>query len=598
MGAHFGTIHVRTEDRDEVKRAVEAVVSDRTKKFLIAPPIDGWVTVFPENNGQDDAVSESLAEKLPNKTVIGTLVHDDDIFAYFYFENGRLKDRYNSCPNYFDDNNTEPRGGNAQAFAELLKGDAKKISELQSLLDAERMTFEGERLEQFADLLGLPNAASAYEYLQDGERDGIEQWKQFIHVPDMTAEREAKRAAKAQAKSELKRLAQDGVLILEKTGPETESGFPSSPMWCIDPVTSDILLAWTGSSLGRATPSRLYRINSKTGEESSTAVEISSHVYSMAIDPAGKKLAVGCASGDWKLQLWNISDGKLLAEVPQNRAVSAVCFSSNGETLFSLSQGTVTVTPMAEPDKRSTVQLFGGGQAMAPHPNGEHLVVEDGGMLAIVHVPTLTLIKTIWILDQPGVARTLLEQRGAEIAAKFEKTLASHLSPEQLAQHKAQNARHFLPKQPVRCIKFTPSGKNLVCGTSAGVCILNWEQMLAAPDMTSVKPVVFAKADPRTREDGMPDQQLVYAVPLDVKKDRVLYSGLEGKARYINLREGKAGDLLAPPFRWPLWQLELTPDRSTLVATAVHRQTKGKNEPPKFQLWNYSALCRAAGIEY
>src|SRR3954467_12843237 len=106
MGAHFGTIHVFTEDRDAVKRAVEAIDSKGTKKFLIAPAIDGWVTVFPENNGQDDGVSKALAEKLPNKTIIHASVYDDDIFAYHYFENGALKDSYNSCPNYFDDENT------------------------------------------------------------------------------------------------------------------------------------------------------------------------------------------------------------------------------------------------------------------------------------------------------------------------------------------------------------------------------------------------------------------------------------------------------------------------------------------------------------
>ena len=55
------------------------------------------------------------------------------------------------------------------------------------------MTFEGEDAsEQFAGLLNLPNAMTAYEYLQDGERDGIEKWKQFIHVPDLAPEREAK----------------------------------------------------------------------------------------------------------------------------------------------------------------------------------------------------------------------------------------------------------------------------------------------------------------------------------------------------------------------------------------------------------------------
>jgi WD40 repeat protein len=598
MGAHFGTIHVLTNDRNEVKRAVEGLDFERTKRFLIAPPIDGWVTVFPENNGQDDSISTALAEKLRDKTVICTLVHDDDIFVYSYFENGTLKDHYNSCPNYFDDKNRESRGGNAEVFAELLK-DSKKIPKLQSLLDAERMTFEGERLEQFADLLNLPNAATAYEYLQDGERDGIQQWKQFIHVPDLTTERETKRAAKAQAKSELKRLAKDGLLIVEKTGPSTGHPlFPSSPMWCIDPTTGDVLLSWNGSPVGEAESTRLYRVNSRTGEEVSTSVEISNHAHSMAIDPFGKFLAVGCASGDWKLELWNLANGKSAATIPQSRAVEALCFSPNGDTLYSFSQGTVTSINMAAPNEFESVHLSGGGQAMLAHPGGEHLVVEVQGMLTVIQLPALKFLKTVWILDKPGPTRSLLEQSGPQIAKKFEKTLEAHLSAQQLAEYQARNARHFLPKQNLRSLVFSPSGNHLVCGTSAGVCVLKWEDILDAADTSAVKPAAFVEAESMTSEDGMPSPQLIYAVPLDDKKERVLFSGLEGKIRYWNLREGKTGDLLVPPFRWPLWQLQLTPDRSTLVATAVHLRLRGKQEPPRFQLWSYPALCQASGLDF
>jgi hypothetical protein len=266
--------------------------------------------------------------------------------------------------------------------------------------------------------------------------------------------------------------------------------------------------------------------------------------------------------------------------------------------LFSQSEGVITVVKLAAADKPSSLELFGGGQAMALHPGGEHLVVEAEGLLAIVHLPTLSLIKTVWILDKPGPVRTLMEQRGVQIAEQFEKKLAAHISPDQLAEHKARSARHFLPKQPVRCMTFSPSGRNLICGTNAGVCILNWEQMLTKADMTSVEPVVFAEAERMPREDGMPGNQLIYAVPLDGKKERVLFSGLEGKIRFVNLREGRAGDLIAPPFRWPLWRLELTPDRSALVATAVNLHDKGRKESPKFQIWSYPALCQAAGIEY
>jgi WD40 repeat protein len=272
-----------------------------------------------------------------------------------------------------------------------------------------------------------------------------------------------------------------------------------------------------------------------------------------------------------------------------------VCFSPLGDTLFSFSENTVTSINTGAPDEIETLQLSGCGQAMLPHPRGEYLVVEVAGMLAMVHLATLKLVKTVWVLDKPGPARSLLEQQGKEIKEEFEKTFSANFS-DQIA---GINTRlHFLPKQSVRSLNFSPSGNHLLCGTSAGVCVLKWEDILDAADTSAVKPFGFAAAEPVTREDGMPGTQLIYAVPVDAKKDRVLFSGLEGKIQYWNLRDGKVGDLLVPAFRWPLYQLQLTPDRSALVATAAHLQIKGKREAPKFQLWSYPALCQAASLEF
>src|SRR5260221_1921086 len=219
MGGHYGTIHVRTEDRGAVRFAVESIASDRTRRFLIAPAIAGWVTVFPENNGQDPAVSEALAEKLSDKTLIHCLVHDDDIFAYWFFEGGRLVHAYNSCPSYFGEANPPPRGGNAAALSDLLI-DPAKTNQLQALLDAERFTFELERQDEFAALLGLPNTAYAYEYLQGGETDSVQQWKRFIHVPDLAPEKSARRAEAAKLRAELKHLQGGGILLVGQAAGE------------------------------------------------------------------------------------------------------------------------------------------------------------------------------------------------------------------------------------------------------------------------------------------------------------------------------------------------------------------------------------------
>src|ERR1700677_2244674 len=105
MGGHYGSIHVRTDDAEAVQSAAFKIAREKNVRFLVAPAIKGWVSVFPWNNGVDPAVSERLATLLPDADVIHGMVHDDDVFAYWYYQNGELKDLYNSCPNYFDETN-------------------------------------------------------------------------------------------------------------------------------------------------------------------------------------------------------------------------------------------------------------------------------------------------------------------------------------------------------------------------------------------------------------------------------------------------------------------------------------------------------------
>src|SRR5262245_48803729 len=125
MGGHYGTIHVRTEDRGPIQAAVEAIAARGKHRFLIAPPLDGWVTVFPNRNGQDSKISECLAHALPDKTLIHCVVHDDDVFAYWMYEGGVQVDAYDSCPGYFSGEKTPPSGGNVEALRSLMPDPAK-----------------------------------------------------------------------------------------------------------------------------------------------------------------------------------------------------------------------------------------------------------------------------------------------------------------------------------------------------------------------------------------------------------------------------------------------------------------------------------------
>jgi hypothetical protein len=85
---------------------------------------------------------------------------------------------------------------------------------------------------------------------------------------------------------------------------------------------------------------------------------------------------------------------------------------------------------------------------------------------------------------------------------------------------------------------------------------------------------------------------------LDAK--RVLFAGLEGKVRFMNLPDERLGDLLSPPVKRPFASLQLSPDRTALIGTAISppQVRSNKREPAGFQIWNYKMLCQAANLSW
>jgi hypothetical protein len=184
MGGHYGSVQLHTDDRQRVKQAAEQVARAKGIKCLVGPALNGWVGVYPENNGQDEKVGEEIARRVGGEA-IHLVVHDDDIFAYWFWRDGKLIDSFWSKPGYFGAENVEAEEamtGKPQMFAHLV-GD--RLEELRKLLDRdEDYVFEYERLMQFGELMGISNAVAAYEYIKSGETDDIESWDEFEELPE------------------------------------------------------------------------------------------------------------------------------------------------------------------------------------------------------------------------------------------------------------------------------------------------------------------------------------------------------------------------------------------------------------------------------
>ena len=452
----------------------------------------------------------------------------------------------------------------------------KREEELKKILEANRRPFEHKRLEKFANLLGIPNAVTSYEYLQNGERDGIQQWKQFVHIPDLTAKRAAAKAAKAQIKAEWKRLLKEGPLVVDQEGCKVGSGdFFASPVWCFDPFRNDILLAWTGNPDGETKSTPVERVDPQTGARTAAKLHIPDKARCFAVSPNGRSLAIGCASGDWKTQIWDIESGLLSFEFDQKRLVEQVCFGANGNTLISLSENIVTVLNLKALNRIDHIELAEHVQRFAIHPSGTHLALRCGGKISVVELDSRKLITTAWIPEPPGPRLDMIER------------------------WRAQTGRDTVPKQSVLSVNFDQSGRHLYCGTTAGVCKLDWARLLTIPAGDSVVPVSFVRAAPREDDIEGLDGQIVYSIPLDHTTNRILFAGLEGIVSFANIDDGRTGPLVVPPVRMPFWKLELSPNRKFLMGTAVPRPCNAKkHEASHFQIWDYRALCEAVGLTW
>jgi len=638
MGAFYGSILVRTEDSEAVRRVLGQVAKEGDNRFLVGPPLSGWISIFANNSGQSDDISAEIAKLIPHD-IFHLIVHDDDIFSYYFYRKGTLVDQYNSCPDYFHEVSDEEKRqcmGRPEQFQDLLP-DPASLSELKSLLNADKAkyTFEQERMTKFVELLGFPNGLSSYEYLQSGEREGIKGWKQFIHIPDLTAEKNAKRVAQARIKAEKKRLHKAGIFLAEVEPPkELKGNLASSIAWGTDSTNKELLLTW-----------QTYHFTKSVDDEQSRTEFFSlappwkvplqplelktnwtAHIFCMS--GSGNWLAGGFASGDWKMRVWDWRRRALSFEVDHTRAVGWVEFSQDEQWLYSLGGDELIVSSMTEKRPVTTVKGMEGARSATVHPSRKFAVIAFQGSLGIVDLEKKELIKHLWInrktetLDPFGKTSgeafvraclkeflgnpNLREKLGISSEARSEilrdpkaigqLSMEAQRRLESLFEKvRARSRISFETKEQPFDVRFHPNGEKLFVASN-GMRVFNWNALLSA-NGDAPSPELSVDA-PRDDESDPNSRPLAYCVRFDQERNLLLSSCLAGAVQYLNFTNGKSGVLLKPPGELSIWRLELTGDNQALCCHCSTRpRVEDRNKRfTSVQVWNYPTLCKAAGI--
>jgi hypothetical protein len=184
MGSFYVNFSVKRDDPQRMASALQRA----GRKAVITPPLNGYVVVYEqEADTQKTSAIEQVGTLLSREAqapVLAVLNHDDDVLCYWLYEEGRLIDSYNSCPDYFDElGGQADRGGDARRLCEALSAPSA-TDQVESILRGDEFVFAVERHEALVRALGLPDCAFGlgYRYIARGERpDGLDS-DQLIHV--------------------------------------------------------------------------------------------------------------------------------------------------------------------------------------------------------------------------------------------------------------------------------------------------------------------------------------------------------------------------------------------------------------------------------
>jgi hypothetical protein len=105
-GRSFGSIHVQTDDVEAVVQAVRQYVPrlpGGSRGSVVAPPRNGWTTVYDELCDREPAMLRRLARELSDRlgaVVLLLGVEHEAVVRFVLFERGRVMDEYASVPDF------------------------------------------------------------------------------------------------------------------------------------------------------------------------------------------------------------------------------------------------------------------------------------------------------------------------------------------------------------------------------------------------------------------------------------------------------------------------------------------------------------------
>jgi ribosomal protein S18 acetylase RimI-like enzyme len=159
-----GSLHVQTDDREAVERAVQQFLPriGRSESTEVGPARNGWVALVDELCDRDRSAQRRLGSELSDRLgvpVVALALEEEAVVRFLLFDRGRMVDQYLSVPTYYGDLNKADElslAANPTLVARLTGADPARVRTVARTASApSELPPARELLQQIAGLMNL-----------------------------------------------------------------------------------------------------------------------------------------------------------------------------------------------------------------------------------------------------------------------------------------------------------------------------------------------------------------------------------------------------------------------------------------------------------
>lgn len=553
MGNFLQAVHVRHPDDGVVKQALQTAAAELRFRCWVAPRAGRWVTIFPDADISPAALARFISQQL-RAEVLATLVHDSDVFCYTLARVGVEVDDFASNPEYFHEAPLAVRQracGQPESIVHLLEHGFTRV-DLDSWFSARASLSPEALMSRLHELFGIGAAPTSYEYLERGEREGINGWSRFFHVPDLAAEKAAQKALRTRITNNKRALVERRVLLFDSTMGRSRKPFEHLQVHAAHPAGGFVCSHFEGqAALAHWHPPQAPRILERGPRK-----VVRFGAYAQWLD--AETLVVETEDGRCAA---NVQTGEQRPFHPNLKASLVAVDQVSATGYFVTRSELLGVELRTGVPRFKAVHEFSGFSAVI-HPRQPHLVVWMQSGLRIFEKFTGEEIARLKMTNPANVDR-----RAAQWQAKgIDPATISGLASESLL-----------------ALKLTPDGEHVLVGTTEGLRIYRYDQLVATHSCMPSP----AFAIETTLE--LQDYRWVHAVEFDAARDVVIFSRGDDSLHALLWSSRETRELSPAMDRARVFQLVISGD---VLATRRRGYLDLKRREDEFscQIWSIAAL--------